>query len=361
MFTQVDKRTHLLRIMLSLLIVIAMFFGTAPLAVVSYAAGSSYSFDDYITFLCYHKAGFSVDSNHSLKSADPSLTGTIDLAYDKTSDYKETASTDIANVWKLISGINDMKINGKIDAVKQPNLQKASVTANMIISSTSQAVFTEQVTAVYNAAKSLQVDAGTGRYKAADSAYDSKLRTAVGNFNAASASSAATGVFESIYGAENWNPDTGLATEAMAVVYTVVNVIFTVVAQLIMWFFMAQSAFDLFYISFEPIRPFIGPRDSGGGLSSNNGEGGFFSKIRIPICSNAAVEAANGSDKGGLNGGAGTNSSKAAISYVIKRAPLLITIAIYFILSVMGYWTKVIGWVADLVIKIFNFILSIGG
>lgn len=359
MFTQVDKRTRLLRIMLSLLIVIAMFFGTAPLAVVSYAAGSSYSFDDYITFLCYSKAGFSVKSDdYSLTCTDNSLT---DLAYAKTSSYVDTATEDIAKVWKLISGINDMKINGKIDAVKQPNLQKASVTANMIISSTSQAVFTEQVTAVYNAAKSLQVDAGTGRYKAAESVYDSKLRTAVGNFNAASASSAATDVFESIYGAENWNPDTGLATEAMAVVYTVVNVIFTVVAQLIMWFFMAQSAFDLFYISFEPIRPFIGPRDSGGGLSSNNGEGSLLSKIRIPICSNAAVEAANGSDKGGLNGGAGTNSSKAAISYVIKRAPLLITIAIYFILSVMGYWTKVIGWVADLVIKIFNFILSIGG
>lgn len=62
-----------------------------------------------------------------------------------------------------------------------------------------------------------------------------------------------------------------------------------------------------------------------------------------------------------MDGGASTNSSKAAINYIIKRAPLLITIAIYFILSVMGYWTKVIGWVADFVIRIFNFILSIGG
>ena len=187
------------------------------------------------------------------------------------------------------------------------------------------------------------------------------MRTAVGNFNAAQASSAATDVFESIYGAENWHPDTGLATEAMAVIYSVVNVIFTVVAQIIMWFFMAQSAFDLFYISFEPIRPFIGPKGSGESRANNNGGGGFWDKFCIPICSNAAVEAANGSSKGGMDGGASTNSSKAAINYIIKRAPLLITIAIYFILSVMGYWTKVIGWVADFVIRIFNFILSIGG
>ena len=362
MFTHVEKRTRLLRIILAMLIVITTFIGIAPLAVTSYAAGNSYSFDDYITFLCYNKAGFSVKSGKDGITNTTDTTKT-DLCFASTSAYDDsTPSTDIATTWNLISGINDLKVNGKIDAVKQPNLQKASATANMIINSVSQAEFTSQVQSVYDAAKEIQVDAGTGNYKAKDPAYDSKLRTAVGNFNAASASSAATDVFESIYGAESWNPDTGLATEAMAVIYTVVNVIFTVVAQLIMWFFMAQSAFDLFYISFEPIRPFIGPKDSGGGgLSGNNGDGSFLGRVHIPICSHAAVEAANSSDKGGINGGAGTNSSKAAISYVIKRAPLLITIAIYFILSVMGYWTKVIGWVADVVIKIFNFILSIGG
>ena len=363
MFTHVEKRTRLLRIMLSMLIIFTMFIGMAPLAVKSYAAGTSYSFDDYIMFLCYSRAGYTVKSDFTdITNSDTSMPA--DLSFASTSEYKAAASidTEISDVWTLIHGINKLKTDGKIDAVEKPNLQKASATASMIVSSTSKAEFTAQVKAVYDAAKNIEVDAGTGKYRAKDSAYDSKLRTAVGNFNAASASSAATGVFESIYGAESWNPDTGLATEAMAVIYTVVNVIFTVVAQLIMWFFMAQSAFDLFYISFEPIRPFIGPRDSGGGgLSGNNGDGSFLGRVHIPICSHAAVEAANGSDKGGINGGAGTNSSKAAISYVIKRAPLLITIAIYFILSVMGYWTKVIGWVADVVIKIFNFILSIGG
>lgn len=350
----VDKQTHIFRALVSLLIVTMMFLSQASLAVTTYAA-TSVSFDDYATFLAYDQARNSIDPKSG-------ATENKDFALADTDAIEDTTTDNIPSVWGLIANVADAKAAGKIDSVKQPVLTKLSATAQRITSSTTQAKFTEQVKAVYAAAGGkIKIHTGTGAYEAGDSNYASKLRTAVGNFNAAQASSAATDVFESIYGAENWHPDTGLATEAMAVIYSVVNVIFTVVAQIIMWFFMAQSAFDLFYISFEPIRPFIGPKGSGESRANNNGGGGFWDKFCIPICSNAAVEAANGSSKGGMDGGASTNSSKAAINYIIKRAPLLITIAIYFILSVMGYWTKVIGWVADFVIRIFNFILSIGG
>lgn len=224
------------------------FLSQASLAVTTYAA-TSVSFDDYATFLAYDQARNSIDPKSG-------TTENKDFALADTDAIEDTTTDNIPSVWGLIANVADAKAAGKIDSVKQPVLTKLSATAQRITSSTTQAKFTEQVKAVYAAAGGkIKIHTGTGAYEAGDSNYASKLRTAVGNFNAAQASSAATDVFESIYGAENWHPDTGLATEAMAVIYSVVNVIFTVVAQIIMWFFMAQSAFDLFYISFEPIRP----------------------------------------------------------------------------------------------------------
>ena len=217
----VDRQTHIFRALVSLLIVAMMFLSQASLAVTSYAA-TSVSFDDYATFLAYNRAKNSIDPKSG-------TTENKDFALADTDSAEETKDTDISGVWTLIDDVAKAKAAGKIDSVKQPVLTKLAATAQRIVSSTTQAKFTEQVKAVYAAAGgTIKIHTGTGAYEAGESNYASKLRTAVGNFNAAQASSAATDVFESIYGAENWHPDTGLATEAMAVIYSVVNVILLV-------------------------------------------------------------------------------------------------------------------------------------
>lgn len=186
----------------------------------------------------------------------------------------------------------------------------------------------------------------------------SKFDSVVSKFNANAVSQQAGSIFNDIYDMRDWDPSAGFASEALATVYSVINTIFYVGSQLLMWFFLLQTVCDGLYLVIEPVRPFIGPKDSGTGGGVNNGNG-FISKIKLPIASKAAAEAANGGavTAGGANNG---SSGNIFLSYAAKRFPVLLLVAVYLILVSNGYWIKVIQWVAGFVVQIINFIMNIG-
>lgn len=187
---------------------------------------------------------------------------------------------------------------------------------------------------------------------------------AISSFTGAIAQGTVTDAFSGTFDMSGWNPNAGVAGAAMSTMGNIVNQIFFIVSNLMMWLFMAQTGFDVLYLVVEPVRPFLTKGDGGAGLGGNaSGSAGILSKFRLPICSSSAVEAANGgtSGGGGLGGnGASAGKSKMVITYLISRAPVLILSAIYLILVTMGYWQQLIGWIAGFVIQALDWIMTLG-
>ena len=188
---------------------------------------------------------------------------------------------------------------------------------------------------------------------------------AISSFTGAIAQGTVTDAFSGTFDMSGWNPNAGVAGAAMSTMGNIVNQIFFIVSNLMMWLFMAQTGFDVLYLVVEPVRPFLTKGDGGSaGLGGNaSGSTGVLSKFRLPICSSSAVEAANGgtSGGGGLGGnGASAGKSKMVITYLISRAPVLILSAIYLILVTMGYWQQLIGWIAGFVIQALDWIMTLG-
>lgn len=184
------------------------------------------------------------------------------------------------------------------------------------------------------------------------------------DFAAKVASARAGSTFRDIYDMKDWDPSAGGAATVLGHIYGVVNTVFYVCSQLLMWFFILQTGFDVIYLVFEPVRPILEPRGGGsvGGLSATNagGDAGILSKIRLPIASHAAQQAASG-DSGGSQGGVNAmGSQNIFLSYAIKRFPVIILCAVYIILVSNGYWISVIEWVAGFVVRILNFFLQLG-
>lgn len=198
-------------------------------------------------------------------------------------------------------------------------------------------------------------------------AQDGKTRlfdTMQSDFAAKVASARAGSTFRDIYDMKSWDPSSGGAATVLGHIYGVVNTVFYVCSQLLMWFFILQTGFDVIYLVFEPVRPILEPRGGSGmgGLSATNagGDAGILSKIRLPIASHAAQQAASG-DAGGSPGGINAmGSQNIFLAYAIKRFPVIILCAVYIILVSNGYWISVIEWVAGFVVKILNFFLQLG-
>lgn len=359
-YWRLDRHNRIKRMLVSGLLALLMIM-TVSFSSLTVHAASSLSFDDIILLYAYM-----CNSSNNPETGDEQVDWVLSAASDSDDNDKKVL-TKASNInWTTITTLSNAyrDTQNGIDSVICPTKYKMGRVAALIVSSYgNKSKFESAVNDVIKSAgNSITVDITTGDYYVTVSEYAGKMSSAVTNINSSLVAIAAQSTFDQIYDMSDWDPNEGIAADALAVVYNVINVVFYVVANLLMWLFMGQTAFDMLYIVLEPIRPFIGPKgSSGGGLAANNGGEGVLSKLHIPICSNAAAEAVNGAG-GGLGGnGAGSNSSKAAIVYLGKRAPLLITIAIYFILAVLGYWRLVISWVAGFVIKIIDFIISLGG
>lgn len=250
--------------------------------------------------------------------------------------------------------------SGKI-ASDYPILKRCCSTASQIV-----AAFGEQ--SEYNkACKQLKninwtYDPVVEDFTAVASGDDRSLEKALTKFKSSAANATATNTFGSIYDGDNWNPQEGVAGDFMDSVFSVVNVIFYVVSNLMLWFFLLQTGFDILYIVAEPVRPFIEPRDGNGGGGGGQNNGGKFSlsRIHVPICSHA-VKSACGAEGGlGGNQAGGGSAGNAFTRYAWARFPVLICCAVYLILVTMGYWPKLIGWVSQFVVQIIDAIMNLG-
>ena len=242
-----------------------------------------------------------------------------------------------------------------------PNLKRCCATANQIVSTfKTEAEYNKALTDVKNI--SWTYNSSINTLKANASGDQHKLDNAVSSFKAAAAGAAANNAFGSIYDSQQWNPSEGVAGDFLQGVYGVVNTIFFVVSNLMLWFFLLQTGFDALYIIAEPVRPFIGPKTgNGGGMGINNGgQGNFFSKIHIPICSHAVEQACNGGGGLGGNNGGGASAGNAFFSYALKRFPVLLCCAVYLILVTLGYWPRLISWVSQFAVQIIDFIMRLG-
>lgn len=349
-------------------------------------AASGVAFEDVLSLTAYAissgdcgvKLG-SVNANTGVYSVDTS-TGWKDFVVDKTfnsnRNYKnnnpseQTTTTPdwtVANLdlnatniipWNILVSLANAQNNVASD---YPNLKRCCATANQIVSTfKTEAEYNKALTDVKNI--SWTYDSSNNTLKADAPGDQHKLDNAVSSFKAAAAGAAANNAFGSIYDSQQWNPSEGVAGDFLQGVYGVVNTIFFVVSNLMLWFFLLQTGFDALYIIAEPVRPFIGPKTgNGGGMGINNGgQGNFFLKIHIPICSHAVEQACNGGGGLGGNNGGGASAGNAFFSYALKRFPVLLCCAVYLILVTLGYWPRLISWVSQFAVQIIDFIMRLG-
>lgn len=190
-----------------------------------------------------------------------------------------------------------------------------------------------------------------------------RARNAIQSFNSGVSNAVARQQFEEIYSSDEWDPSNVAAKGMLSWFYVICNNIFYVTCQLVVWWFVIQTAFDGLYLVCDPIRPYIiSPKKTGGNTSygsSDNSSRSVLKRLCLPICSKAVAEATSGEDsKSGSYGKGNASSSNPFVVYLVKRAPTFIMLAVYLILVQMGYWTKIIGAVASVVSSLLNGILE---
>lgn len=357
------------RVLCAILIFALVVFTTmVPLSISAYAAGGV-DFGDVMQLGAYIKQAkgtnnTSINFSQYTSNVVASTTSNTSGGNSSPADWKAPTANDLDSSdipsWDIL--VEMSKAQNSI-ASDFPTVKSCCATASQIVN-----IFGES--ANYNQAigklrtigwkydatnKSFRPDAG-GDQKALDDA--------LGKFKSSAASAAADNAFGDIYDAQNWDPNAGVAGDFLQGVYGVVNTIFYAVSNLMLWFFLLQTGFDSLYIIAEPVRPFIGPRNSSsnGGFNNGggNGKGNILSKIHIPICSSSVEQACNGGGGIGGNGAGGASQGNAFASYAIKRFPILLCCAVYLILVTLGYWPKLISWVSGFAVDIIDFIMRIG-
>lgn len=184
------------------------------------------------------------------------------------------------------------------------------------------------------------------------------LSRAVDSFNSHVGTVTANNTINGVFDTGSFNPSAGLAAPWLDTFYTVVNTVFYVVSNATIWWFLAQTSFDMLYILCEPLRPIIGPAGSGGiasgsGFGSQNaGWKGYANKAIsfLHLCSQDAAAACGGSGGGGF-GSQNASSKNPFFIYLQKRAPVVVFLGAYLVLVSAGWWPRIIARVAGLVAR----------
>lgn len=192
------------------------------------------------------------------------------------------------------------------------------------------------------------------------------LARAEDSFNSAMGSQVAENTISGIFDTQNFNPSAGAAAGFLDTFYMVVNTIFFVVSNVVIWWFLAQTSFDMLYILCEPLRPIIGPSNgngANGGFGTNqNADGTFLGYVGkavnlLHLCS-SDVAAACGDGGGGGMGVQNANSSNPWWNYMRRRAIVVVCVGVYLVLVSSGWWPRIIAWVAGMVTRLLGTIVS---
>ena len=191
------------------------------------------------------------------------------------------------------------------------------------------------------------------------------LARAEDSFNSSMGAQVAENTISGIFDTQNFNPSAGAAAGFLDTFYMIVNTIFFVVSNVVIWWFLAQTSFDMLYILCEPLRPIIGPAsaNNGGGFgTSQNANGGFFGYVNkafslLHLCS-SDVAAACGEGGGGMGMGQNASGSNPWMNYMKRRAIVVICVGVYLVLVSSGWWPRIIAWVAGIVTRLLGTIVN---
>lgn len=184
-----------------------------------------------------------------------------------------------------------------------------------------------------------------------------KYNSVVNKFNKIMTRVAYNSLTNDVFG-DDFNPTNAITLAFQESLSMACNTIFNLAAQMLMLFFLVQTAFDALYLTIPALQPVLGPANSSsapGGGGAGVAKGGAF-KIQFNLVSNEAVDAANRSSTG-TTGGAGSGSileTVIALKYIVNRAPTFLLAASYIVLAVTGIWPKMISAVSAFVAQIFN-------
>lgn len=346
----------------SIFMAISIIF-TQSLAVTSYAA-SAVSVEECIQLAYFLNKNETFSG--SLNNEDPSPTNTADgstamycYSGDKPADGDSFVFKNVFT-WENITSWQQAYDEGKISSKCKNATKYGQLSSKLVKVFGSQGTFQAAVNKLTSVSwhtvefgYSIDMSSDTGN----------RIRNVVQGFSSTMAQGAINDNFSQTFSDTDFDPNVGIAKEFMGTINNVANTVFSVLSNLMMILFLAQTAADVLYLVVEPIRPFLTKGGEGSSLGGNSAGGsGVLSKFRLPVCSSSAIEAANGGSSGGLGGGnAGGGTGNMFIKYITSRAPVLILCAIYLILVTMGYWQSLISWLAGFVITALDWLMSLGG
>ena len=288
--------------------------------------------------------------------SDPTATGVSGITPITNANIKSFITYD--NLYALSAALSSNKILEQ----KTPKLRSYAQAASAILKGFStqmeyETALTKLCSVEWETSLTMRTPQPAG------STQPNAVTAAISSFTGAIAQGTVTDAFSSTFDMSGWNPNAGIAGAALSTVGNIVNQIFFLLSNLMMLFFMVQTGADVLYLIVEPIRPFL---TKGEGNSSNLGDNGnarVLSRIRLPICSSSAIEAAGGGGGGlaaGGQNGAGGGKGAMVLKYLASRAPVLILGAVYLILVTLGYWQRLIGWIAGFVVQALDWLTTLG-
>lgn len=195
--------------------------------------------------------------------------------------------------------------------------------------------------------------------------YMNKYNGVLGEYNSSVGSTAVNNTADKLFGTDAFDPDNNFLSPVMDVVYYVINTVFSVLSQLFMWGMLAQFGCDLLYIGVDISRKFFIPfqdrNGGGGGIGGGRGVGSTGGFKLAVVSADAASVVQNGATSGGGLSGDTMQSRGKVLSYIIKRAPVLIVGAVFLIMIAANWWSKLISIIASLAINLLTYVINFFG
>lgn len=186
--------------------------------------------------------------------------------------------------------------------------------------------------------------------------HEKEIEKFISKFNTKAGSNAVGNTADKLFGTGNFDPQNNFMSPVMDWVYYIVNTLFNVCSQCLIWFFILQTGADSLYITIDFVRGFLLPFNK---ANTAGGEGTHFIKMRI--VSQEAYDSVYGAAAGDSSSGNNAISKTKVMVYLMKRWPVALLAATYLVLLFGGWWPKLIQVMSGLVIGLLTYVLRFFG
>lgn len=186
--------------------------------------------------------------------------------------------------------------------------------------------------------------------------HEKEIEKFISGFNTKAGSNAVGNTADKLFGTGNFDPQNNFMSPVMDWVYYIVNTLFNVCSQCLIWFFILQTGADALYITIDFVRGFLLPFNK---ANTAGGEGTHFVKMRI--VSQEAYDSVYGAAAGDSSSGNNAISKTKVMVYLMKRWPVALLAATYLVLLFGGWWPKLIQVMSGLVIGLLTYVLRFFG